>query len=424
VNSRSAQADADQVLDIKDVSGRRWIDTELMGRVVVAEENASAALEAMSRFALAPQWLAYLPPTMSPSETSERDGWLERPEEAFAHFQARGVDEVVCEEKHMGSRAVIALCRTADATKARFGATGEETGAIWTRTGRTFFNDRAMTEGLLAQLRSAVDSSALWEELDTDWLLLDVEIMPWSAKASGLIESQYAPVAASSHAGFTAAAEAFVRAGDRRLEIATVRDLFADRAQRAALYAKAWAHYVWPVSGIGDLKIAPFHLLASEGRVWFDQDHVWHMGLADRLAAAIDGLVTRTQWRTVALGNERAIQDAIEWWETLIRSGGEGIVVKPREFIARGKKGLIQPALKVRGREYLRIIYGAEYDAPQHLVRLRKRALGGKRNLALREFALGHEALKRFVAREPLRRVHECVFAVLALESEPIDPRL
>jgi protein phosphatase len=424
LNSRSAQADADQVLDIKDVSGRRSIDTELMGRIVVAEENASAALEAMSRFALVPQWLAYLPPTMSPSETSERDGWLERPEEAFAHFQTRGVDEVVCQEKHMGSRAVIALCRTADAAKARFGATGEETGAIWTRTGRAFFNDRAMTEGLLAQLRSAVDSTALWEELETDWLLLDAEIMPWSAKAGSLIESQYAPVAASSHAGFTAAAEAFARASRRGLEIATIRDLFADRAQRSALYANAWAHYVWPVSGIGDLKVAPFHLLASEGRVWCDQDHVWHMGLADRLATAIGGLVTRTQWRTVALGNERAIQDAIQWWEALISSGGEGMVVKPREFIARGKKGLIQPALKVRGREYLRIIYGPEYDAPENLVRLRKRGLGGKRNLALREFALGHEGLKRFVAREPLRRVHECVFAVLALESEPIDPRL
>jgi protein phosphatase len=424
VDSASAQFDADQVLDIKDVSGRRWIETELKGRIVVAEENASAALEVMSRFALAPQWLAYLPPTMSPSETSGREGWLERPEEAFAHFRDRGVGEVVCEEKHMGSRAVIALCRTADAAKARFGVTGEETGAIWTRTGRTFFNDRGMTEGLLARLRSAVDDAGLWAELDTDWLLLDAEIMPWSAKAGSLIESQYAPVAASSRAGFAAAAEAFTRASDRGLEIASIRDHFADRAQRAALYAKAWAPYVWPVSGIDDLKVAPFHLLASEGRVWFDQDHVWHMSLADRMAAAGDNVVSRTQWRTVALGDEHAVGDAIAWWEALTGDGGEGTVIKPREFVARGKKDLIQPALKVRGHEYLRIIYGPEYDAPENIVRLRERGLGGKRNLALREFALGHEALKRFVAREPLRRVHECVFAVLALESEPIDPRL
>jgi protein phosphatase len=100
------------------------------------------------------------------------------------------------------------------------------------------------------------------------------------------------------------------------------------------------------------------------------------------------------------------------------------MVVKPRDFVSRGPKGLLQPALKVRGREYLRLIYGPEYDAPEHLTRLRERGLTGKRNLALREFALGHEALRRFVAGEPLRRVHECVFAVLALESEPIDPRL
>lgn len=423
-DSASAQADADQVLDIKDVSGRRWIDTEFMGRIVVAEENASAALEVMSRFALAPQWLAYLPPTMSPSETGEHEGWLERPEEALAYFRARGVEEVVCEEKHMGSRAVMALCRTADIAKARFGIVGSETGAIWTRTGRAFFAEQAMTEGLLARLRSAVDSAGLWRELDTDWLLFDAEIMPWSAKAGSLIESQYAPVAASSRAGFEAAAEAFARANRRGIEIAAIRDHFALRTQRAALYAKAWAPYVWPVSGIDDLKVAPFHLLASEGHVWFDQDHVWHMGLADRLAAAANGVVTRTHWRTVPLSDENAVSDAIRWWEGLTGNGGEGMVIKPRQFVARGKKGLIQPALKVRGREYLRIIYGPEYDAPENLVRLRERGLGSKRNLALREFALGHEALKRFVAREPLRRIHECVFAVLALESEPIDPRL
>jgi polynucleotide kinase-phosphatase len=423
-DSTSAQTNADQVLDFADVSGRRWIDTELKGRIVVAEENASAALEVMSRFALAPQWLAYLPPTMSPSQTSAREEWLERPEEGFAYFRELGVAEVVCEEKHMGSRAVIALCRTAEAARARFGVTGEDTGAIWTRTGRSFFNDRAMTDALLSRLRLAVDSAGLWEELDSDWLLLDAEIMPWSAKAGSLIESQYAPVAASSRAGLAAAAEAFARAGDRGLEIATLRDHFADRAQRAALYGEAWAPYVWPVSGVADLKVAPFHLLASEGRVWFDQDHLWHMGLADRLAASGDAVVARTQWCAVALDDDPAVHDAIDWWEALTDAGGEGMVIKPREFVARGKKGLIQPALKVRGREYLRIIYGPEYDAPRNLVRLRERGLGGKRNLALREFSLGHEALKRFVAREPLRRVHECVFAVLALESEPIDPRL
>ncbi|MER9562464.1 MULTISPECIES: polynucleotide kinase-phosphatase [unclassified Mesorhizobium] len=420
---KPAQADADGVLDYQDVSGRRWIETGLRGRIVVAEENASAALEVMSRFALSPQWLIYLPPTMSPSETSSKDGWLERPEDAFAYFRERGVAQVVCEEKHMGSRAVIALCRNAQTARNRFGTLGNETGAIWTRTGRSFFNDRAMTEGLLARLCAEVEAADLWRELSSDWLLLDTEIMPWSAKAGSLIESQYAPVATSSAAGFKVSRDALARAIARGVDAAGLNARLEDRAARAAKYATAWAPYVWPVSGVDDLKIAPFHLLASEGRVWFDQDHVWHMTLADRLAAD-DGVVTPTRWRTVDLVDGSACAEAVSWWEALTGSGGEGMVVKPRDFVSRGKKGLIQPALKVRGPEYLRIIYGPEYDAPDNLIRLRERGLGGKRSLALREFALGHEALTRFVAKQPLRRIHECVFAVLALESEPIDPRL
>jgi protein phosphatase len=422
--ARSAQAESDDILDMADVSGRRWIDTELRGRIVVADENAAAALEVMSRFAIAPQWLVYLPPTMSPSETSKQEGWLERPEEAFEHFRKNGVREVVCEEKHMGSRAIVALCRDAAAARTRFGVTGDATGAIWTRTGRAFFADAATTEAVLARLRAAVDAIGAWEEFATDWLLLDTEIMPWSAKAGALIDSQYAPVAISSQAGLAAVNEALARARTRGVPVEALQARFLDRARRAEAYSHAWAPYVWPVSGVDDLRVAPFHLLASEGRVWFDRDHVWHMQFADRLAGAGQAIVARTRWNLADLAVEAACAAAIAWWEAQTSQGGEGMVVKPRDFYTRGPKGLLQPALKVRGREYLRIIYGPEYDAPDNLSRLRERGIGGKRNLAIREFALGHEALKRFVAHEPLRRVHECVFGVLALESEPIDPRL
>jgi len=95
----------------------------------------------------------------------------------------------------------------------------------------------------------------------------------------------------------------------------------------------------------------------------------------------------------------------------------------PRNGVT-GRRSLAQPAVKCRGREYLRIIYGPEYTSAEHLEGLRSRGLGTKRSLALREFALGIEGLERFTRREPLRRVHECVFGVLALESEPVDPRL
>src|SRR6476469_9069068 len=132
-----------------------------------------------------------------------------------------------------------------------------------------------------------------------------------------------------------------------------------------------------------------------------------------------------TPWRIVDVTDPAAEAEATTWWNELTGRGGGGMVAKPLEFIVRDTRGrLVQPALKVRGREYLRIIYGPEYTHLEHLQRLRSRAVGAKRSLAGREFALGIEALERFVRREPLRRVHECVFGVLALESEPVDPRL
>src|SRR4029077_6134819 len=120
----------------------------------------------------------------------------------------------------------------------------------------------------------------------------------------------------------------------------------------------------------------------------------------------------------------RAPAAATTWWEQLTAAGGEGMVVKPAANLTRGPEGLVQPGLKVRGREYLRLIYGPDYTEPANLTRLRQRALSHKRSLALREYALGLEALDRVAAREPLWRVHESVLAVLALESEPVDPRL
>jgi PNKP (polynucleotide 5'-kinase/3'-phosphatase) family adenylyltransferase-like protein len=190
-------------------------------------------------------------------------------------------------------------------------------------------------------------------------------------------------------------------------------------------YVRAYRHYCWPVASVADLKLAPFHILASETNVYVDRDHQWHMQSLARLAeVAANGPIIATPYRILDANNPTDVEAAIAWWEELTSRGGEGMVVKPLDFAVRGKKGLVQPAVKCRGPEYLRIIYGPEYDAPENLGRLRNRKLSSKRSLAIREFALGIEALERFVRREPLRRVHECVFGVLALESEPVDPRL
>ena len=135
-------------------------------------------------------------------------------------------------------------------------------------------------------------------------------------------------------------------------------------------------------------------------------------------------LLLATEYKIVEIADFDSRFAGIQWWEKLTAAGGEGMVVKPKDFIVKNRKGLVQPAVKCRGKEYLRIIYGLEYSLPENLEKLRSRGLSGKRSLALREFALGVEALERFVACAPLRQVHECVFGVLAMESEPVDPRL
>jgi protein phosphatase len=421
----SAQHEADDLLDLADVTGKRILHTRYQHNVTIRAENAAAALEVMSRFAIDPKWLIYLPPTMSPTETSRESEILEHPTEAFAHFSERGVHRVVCQEKHMGSRAIVVLCRGVDAARTRFGVKNGGIGVIYTRTGRPFFPPEGNLEGeVLARLSIALASSGMWDTLQTDWICLDCELMPWSAKAKGLLLEQYAPVGAAASQALAAATHQLVAAGGRGVDVGALLSKTEERAACIRAYTNAYRRYCWEVKDVGDLKLAPFHVMASEGAVHADKDHAWHMATIAALCAADPDLLRPTHHVIVDLADEVSRRAATEWWIDITTAGSEGMVVKPIDFIARDAHGLVQPALKVRGRDYLRIIYGPEYTLPQQLDRLRARGLSAKRGLALREFALGLEGLERFVAREPLRRVHECVFGVLALESEPVDPRL
>jgi protein phosphatase len=421
----TAQQQHDDLLDIRDVTRKQLINTRLLNTVTVREENAVAALEVMSRFALNPKWLLYLPPTMSPTETSELPDLLEHPAEAFAYYQRQGVERVVCEEKHMGSRVVVVLGRDEAAIQHRLGVVGEGIGKCYTRTGRNFFTDTDLETAFLTRLRDALTTAGFWEKFSTDWVCLDAELLPWSAKAQELVKSQYAAVAAAATAALPQAEAALVAAAARGLAGADAL-LARTSARRAAAtdYADAYRRYCWPVQSLDELKLAPFHLLATEGHTYFDRDHAWHMETLRALALADPGLLRATPYRVVTLADQAEIEAATEWWLALTAGGGEGMVVKPYDFIPKTGRSLIQPALKCRGREYLRIIYGPDYLLDGNLERLRQRNVKAKRNLALREFALGVEGLERFVAGQPLRLVHQCVFGVLALESEPIDPRL
>ena len=207
------------VLDIGDVSGSRVIETAYLPRVGVRDAHAAAALEVMSRFAIDPRWLLYLPPTMSPVATAARGDLLEHPDQAFDAYRADGVESVLCEEKHMGSRAVLLVCRSPGAAPAvprllpplcqrpRLAAPGSAwpgPGAIWTRTGRPFFA-RELASSLTGQVGAAAEKAGLFDELGTSWLLLDAEVLPWNAKAGSLLRDQYAAVGAAALASLPAA---------------------------------------------------------------------------------------------------------------------------------------------------------------------------------------------------------------------------
>lgn len=426
------------MLTVDDFNRKLHITTELIPGIDIHENNAAAALEIMSRYAADPHWLIYLPPTMSPCETSSLDGYLEHPLQAFEYYNKHGVRNVVCEKKHMGSRSVIVLCKSPQTALNRFGITDGTRGIIYTRTGRRFFDNAEIEKALLDRLNNVLTKTNFWSDFNTDWVCLDTELMPWSEKAQGLIRTQYAPTGNAGALGLLAAVEALEKTCERQnkavefdkitsganIDPSVLLARYKSKSDDIQRYSKAYREYCWTVKSLNDYRIAPFHILACEGKVFSHEKHVWHMENIKKYITGVDEIFMETPYICVDTDNENSVQSGILWWENLTGSGGEGMVVKPETFIEISNSKLLQPAVKCRGREYLRIIYGAEYLEPEHLTRLKKRSLSRKRTLALKEFSLGMESLSRFVNREPLYRVHECSFGVLAFESEPVDPRL
>lgn len=404
------------VLSLSDVQGKRTISTAALGAVTISEEHAAGALQVMSRFAVDPRHLVYLPPTMSPPRSAAREGFLEHPDEAIADYRKQGITELICEEKHMGSRGVILLTRNPD----RFSAPAGWRGTIHTRTGRPFFAEAVEAE-LLARIDSAVTAAGVWEELAADWLVLDAEILPWRLKAEDMIRDHFAAVAAAGLRSASASLAALDQAARSGLEVTALTERMGRRLRNVEAYQEAYRGYVGDVA---EVAIAVFQVLAAGESVYDERDHLWHLGIADRLVAADPQLFASTRHLRVDAADEDSVTAAVQWWQDLTASGDEGMVVKPLANRVHGAKGLALPGIKVRGREYLRIIYGPDYCEPENLVRLRDRDTRRKRSLAIREYALGLEGLRRVAAGEPLHRCHEAVFGVLALESEPVDPRL
>lgn len=415
------------LLDIKDVLGKKILTTPWLPNITIQEEFSVAALEAVSRFAISPKWLIYLPPTMSPSETSMRENYLEYPAEAFQYFKVNGVKEVICQEKHMGSRAVMIICQSAEKARLRFQSDGEELGVVYTRTGRRFFNDAKLEKEFINRVHDALDQLNWWHEFNTTWFIFDCELMPWNFKAQQLLQEQYGAVGTAAENSLRQVNDLLRQMKEQGKEdpaLTGLTERYNQYAQNTDRFIETYQRYCWPVQSIRDLKVAPFCLLATESKVHSDKPHEWHMRELAKLREVDPEIFLATKYTKVDLNDENSLAKGENFWLDLTANGGEGMVVKPQDYIVKGKKGILQPALKCRGPEYLRIIYGVNYNQADQLERLRQRSVNKKRSLAIKEFALGMEALNRFVDNKPLYQIHECTFGVLALESDPVDPRL
>ncbi|SMQ81843.1 polynucleotide 3'-phosphatase /polynucleotide 5'-hydroxyl-kinase /polynucleotide 2',3'-cyclic phosphate phosphodiesterase [Bacillus sp. OV166] len=391
--------------------------TELYGEIAIYADSTKSALDDLSHYTLPLEEIVYLPPTMSPTpKPSSLAGYLEHPIEAFEYYQANGVDTMVVEKKHMGSRGILLLFKNKEIAKDYIGR--ETLGSIYTRTGRAFFKNE-LEEQILQELN--IDLSGYFEKYNTDFVLMDAEILPWNLKAKELIMNQYAHVGEMALLDRSKLQEQLKKALDNGKDVSSWLEETSEKIRNAQVFNEVYQKYCWETEGLAGIEIAPFHTLAHSNETFFDKPHTWHMEKNKEFSVLSD-LFMETEYRIV--NDEDSMKSAIEWWEEMTEDGHEGFVVKPESYVARYKGKLLQPAIKVRGRKYLHIIYGIDYLQPENLSRLKQRNAGKKQRNALKEFALGVEAVNRFVRKESLERYHECVLAVLALESDPIDPRL
>ncbi|WP_079508747.1 polynucleotide kinase-phosphatase [Mesobacillus jeotgali] len=393
--------------------------TDEFGEIAVPAETVKPAIDTVSHYTIPIEQLLYIPPTMSPTPApSPLEQYLEHPAEAIRYYRSNGIEKMVAEKKHMGSRGILLLFKDHEAAKKHVGA--ETLGVIYTRTGRRFF-EKELEEEIIHKLNDDLHSHEYFARHQTDYVLLDAEIMPWNLKAKELISKQYAHVAENAIMDRSVMYEKLAEAAKDKEDFMRWLKEYDEKLTNAKEFAEVFQGYCWDVVTLDDIQIAPFHVLAHSDMTFFNETHEWHMKMNHQFAHCSSLFVT-TEYKIIDSPASEA--EVIEWWEKITKDGHEGIVIKPERYIARSKGQLLQPAIKVRGSKYLKIIYGMDYLQPENLIRLKKRNTGKKQKLALKEFALGIEGIHRFVNKESIERVHECVLATLAMEQDRVDPRL
>jgi hypothetical protein len=397
------------------------ISTSLISAVRLAPTQLSFAGKALSKVNIDPRWLIYLPSAIASLQSTREDVGLERPESAIEYYRHERIEKVVVEEKHMGSRGIVIVCKSHQAASKRFQVSGEIPGCVYTRNGRRFFKNGDTEAVFLERLGQVLTRANFWKRFDTDFFCFDGEILPWSLKAaesseeSDLVESG-SPVLSETARALGADPESVLRKH--------WSNLIAEERSALERYDVMFKRYRTESANLSDLRFAPFHLLAVEGRTFFDRSHLWHMQFFSRLARSGGGFVLPTRYEILNTNDPRTWAKTLLWWDELSAKNSEGFVVKPLPFVPKGRRGFAQPALKCRSKEHLRLVYGPKYDAKEIAeVLIARNSLIHRRNKhrrILKQFALSMEAVSRFVKRSPMDAVLECVLGVLAQEVPPI----
>jgi hypothetical protein len=387
-------------------------------KISIDASQVEPMLENFLRFSVDPRWLIYLPPAMASVQCS-RGEYLEHPDEVFSYFRDVGISKVVMEYKHMGSRAIVIVCQSEAVAERRFGFKSQQNpGCVYTRNGRAFFTDSNEEKAFLLRVQASLTEQGFWKRWKTDWVLLDGEILPWSLKAEGLIEDRHGDVLGAARATLQEACSTFASLpGTEQIQDALKRRWRCIDGY-AALYERYSAERGRPI------QFAPFQILATENRTYCDRNHVWHMDVLAGISRRSDGVMIVTPFQSVDLYKDEACLNATAWWKRITEQLEEGVVIKPMAVISTGRRGgTVQPGVKCRGREHLRLVYGPEYDRNEYLEALRERSAFSHRRQkhrgVLRQFALSLEAVKRFVQSESVDRIQECVVGIAALERSP-----
>ena len=394
-------------------------NVEVNGREIkIYSSDVREAIDGISFKLLPMNLLPFIPATISPCKASEFEDYLEHPTKAFEEYKKMGAKKLIGELKHMGSRAVILAFESEE--KALQYTNQTKTTIIYSRNGLSFFKGEDELY-ISNKIQKLLKENNYFEKHHTGFVLMDVEILPWNAKGSGLLTNQYLPVLDGNKSLNSKLLENLQGVDG----VETLTSSIKINLENVEKYKEQLESYCWD-SNVETIQIAPFHLLAHEGQTYFDQTHEFHLThFHDLINMEENDLFVKTPYVLVDLESEESMKEAVDFWIDVTNKGYEGVMFKTETFIEKNKEGeTILPMMKIRGKDYLRLIYGINYDSTEYLPVLRNRNISKKRFLHYRQTELSIESVKRFAKGEPFENWHDYILANLCLGNVVTDHRL